>query len=176
MGILKDELGNRYGMLTIVERAENNKNGHARWLCSCDCGKTTVVGGVWLRRGECKSCGCKGWTKLLPGEAAFRSLYAMYKYRGKTGSGWGLSRADFRKITKSNCHYCGASPATVAGKSRDYGTYTYNGVDRIDNLKGYFVDNVVPCCPTCNYAKRETPIDEFYKWVNRVYKYSSKSI
>lgn len=54
-----NEIGNRYGKLVVLERAENNKYGDARWLCQCDCGNTTIVKGVSLRNGHTKSCGCR---------------------------------------------------------------------------------------------------------------------
>ena len=163
MGKLIDEIGNRYGMLVVVSRAKNHEGGQARWVCNCDCGNTSVVHGVWLRRGESKSCGCKAWTKLPIGEDAFRGLHAMYKYRG-----WGLGREKFRELTQMSCHYCGAEPTSVKVGRGNGGNYIYNGIDRIDNTKGYTARNVVPCCPTCNYGKREMSTDEFLEWVERV--------
>ena len=58
MGGLKNEIGNVYGYLTVIERAENTKDGRAQWLCQCKCGNTTVVLGKHLRSGNTKSCGC----------------------------------------------------------------------------------------------------------------------
>lgn len=58
MGKLIDLTGQRFGRLTVVGRAENAKDGHARWLCKCDCGNTTVVGGNDLKKGTSRSCGC----------------------------------------------------------------------------------------------------------------------
>lgn len=55
---LKNEIGNRYGYLTVIERASNDKEGHARWKCKCDCGNETIVLGKHLRSGNTKSCGC----------------------------------------------------------------------------------------------------------------------
>lgn len=55
-------VGKRFGMLTVVERAEYkyNKNGYRRdsWLCNCDCGNEKITTGENLRRGMTKSCGC----------------------------------------------------------------------------------------------------------------------
>lgn len=55
---LKNEIGNVYGYLTVINRAENDKDGRARWLCKCKCGKEVVVRGKSLRNGNTKSCGC----------------------------------------------------------------------------------------------------------------------
>lgn len=58
MATLKNEIGNTYGYLTVIGRAENDKSGRARWLCQCKCGNQTVVLGKSLRNGNTKSCGC----------------------------------------------------------------------------------------------------------------------
>lgn len=54
---LKNEIGNTYGLLTVIERAEN-KDGRAYWKCKCECGKETIVSGKNLRNGNTQSCGC----------------------------------------------------------------------------------------------------------------------
>ncbi len=56
--LLKNEIGNKYGKLTVIERAENNARGLANWICKCECGSKTVVAGNNLRNGLTKSCGC----------------------------------------------------------------------------------------------------------------------
>lgn len=55
---LKNEIGNTYGYLTVIERAENTKEGRAMWKCKCKCGNETIVLGKHLRSGNTKSCGC----------------------------------------------------------------------------------------------------------------------
>lgn len=56
--MIKDLTGLKFGRLTVIERAENDKRGGARWRCKCDCGNETVVAGGKLKRGLTKSCGC----------------------------------------------------------------------------------------------------------------------
>lgn len=55
---LKNEIGNTYGYLTVIERAPNNKDNRAMWKCKCKCGNELVVSGKKLRSGNTKSCGC----------------------------------------------------------------------------------------------------------------------
>lgn len=54
--------GQRFGRLTVIEKAEDyiSPKGHhnTQWLCQCDCGNKTVVTTNRLRSGETKSCGC----------------------------------------------------------------------------------------------------------------------
>lgn len=55
---LKNEIGNKYGILTVIARGPNTSQGRAQWICECECGKQTVVLGKNLRSGNTKSCGC----------------------------------------------------------------------------------------------------------------------
>lgn len=59
MGKFKDLTGQKFGRLTVVERAPN-KGKRTMWFCVCDCiDKTTcVVSGCNLKSGHSKSCGC----------------------------------------------------------------------------------------------------------------------
>lgn len=57
---MKNEIGNLYGKLTVLERAvkpEGRPKG-AYWLCQCECGNQKVVRGADLRAGSVNSCGC----------------------------------------------------------------------------------------------------------------------
>lgn len=57
---LIDRVGQKYGRLLVLSRAENKseKDANARWNCQCDCGKISVVYGQDLQREKVKSCGC----------------------------------------------------------------------------------------------------------------------
>ena len=57
MPSVKNEVGNKYGMLTVIGRYGKCKLG-ATWLCECDCGNTCAAVGVRLRNGTVRSCGC----------------------------------------------------------------------------------------------------------------------
>lgn len=50
--------GQRFGKLTVLERAGSDKRKNVTWKCLCDCGKETVVPAADLRRGHTTSCGC----------------------------------------------------------------------------------------------------------------------
>jgi hypothetical protein len=49
--------GEKYGLLTVLSRAENKK-GKTCWNCICDCGKKVVVRSNNLKSGGVQSCGC----------------------------------------------------------------------------------------------------------------------
>ena len=56
MSRLIDLTGQRFGMLTVLRRAES-RNGKVCWTCRCDCGRTIEVSGNNLNRGHTVSCG-----------------------------------------------------------------------------------------------------------------------
>lgn len=173
---LKNELGNRYGRLVVLKRAgsyryRGTRSVAATWLCQCDCGNTTVVSGSHLRSGRVQSCGCLNAEKSrLPiGEAAFRRLLRSYKGRAKHKNLlWALDDSTFRDLVSQRCYYCGAQPSNVMQDKHFYGAFTYNGLDRINNTRGYEADNVVPCCALCNRAKGTTDHDWFVQWLDNL--------
>lgn len=63
-----EEVGTRYGNLTITKRIENSSAGKIKYLCQCDCGTFCKVVGSDLRGGNQTSCGCvksKGEAKII---------------------------------------------------------------------------------------------------------------
>lgn len=168
-----DETGNRYGRWQVLGRAEST-DGAALWICRCDCGRESVVRGWMLRKGTSKSCGClrvELFTKMasLPvGESALNSVIVNMKGNARRrGYGWNLSREFVREMIAQDCQYCGSKPLQLS-KARN-GNLRYNGLDRVDNSRGYEVDNVVPCCSICNTAKSNMSKADFFAWVTSVY-------
>lgn len=75
MGRMVDESGKRYGRITVVSRSGTTSDGKVAWLCRCDCGNTTEVGGGHLRSGNTTSCGCYG-IELLTKRNTKHGLFA----------------------------------------------------------------------------------------------------
>ena len=55
-----DEVGNTYGLLTVVKHLGKAPSGRAAYLCVCACGKTRTTTGKRLRQGNVYSCTYKG--------------------------------------------------------------------------------------------------------------------
>lgn len=72
--------GQKYGRLTVLERAENDKQGNAQWLCQCICGNKKVIRGKALRTGRTSSCGC------LLSESSKRRMTSLMTKHGMAGS------------------------------------------------------------------------------------------
>jgi len=55
---IKNEVGNRYGRLVVLEEVGRDKYNQVIWNCKCDCGNYKIVRGYSLRKGNTSSCGC----------------------------------------------------------------------------------------------------------------------
>jgi len=170
-----DETGNIHGNLIVLSRGDNS-GSRATWLCQCECGNETTVSGDKLRAGHTKSCGClkRKWKLLPPGIASFRQALSSRKSTAKRrGHEWKLTEKQFRLLTSGACYYCGEEPALEGDKRHQKNeTYIHNGLDRVKNERGYTIENVVPCCRTCNIAKGIMTKDIFVEWNQRVYQNS----
>lgn len=54
----KDLTGQRFGKLVAIRPTKARSNGHIKWECRCDCGKTACISAQDLVRGSTRSCGC----------------------------------------------------------------------------------------------------------------------
>lgn len=76
-----DLTGQRFGRLVVLERAANDKWGHHKWLCRCNCEdrNEVIVAGNSLKSRRTRSCGC-----LLKEWATRRFTTHGHAKRGKT--------------------------------------------------------------------------------------------
>lgn len=171
----KDDLtGRKFGRLTVIKQADTwGVNGISFWVCLCSCGKEHTVARNILIQEVSKSCGClnlelvrnRAKINSLPeGEAGFRHYLAQIKHAAKKRNYvWELKDEEVKELNKQNCFYCGSEPKQkYKAKS---GPYVYNGLDRVDNSKGYNRFNVVPCCGLCNRAKSNMEQSVFESWI-----------
>jgi len=88
-----DLTGQRFGMLTVIERIPGLQEGKVLWRCLCDCGQETRSASSNLRRGASTSCGCVRTKHLGKGTRLYRIWTGMKdrclnpksKYRGRYG-------------------------------------------------------------------------------------------
>jgi hypothetical protein len=175
----------------LVAKEDVGRVGRQRaWRFKCDCGNEPVLPTGAVTYGNTKSCGCyrkeyakTAWknalghrvsNKLAAGEAAFNALYRNYSRHAKDrGLLFELSKDEFRGLVMLGCYYCEAEPSQVSRPAgRGNGSFIYNGIDRMDNLKGYSVGNCVPCCGRCNRAKTDLSYQGFVAWLVRAGKHA----
>ena len=116
----------------------------------------------------CKVCYNKSMRRK-DSHPAFLKHIISYKSNAKSrGLDFDLSNDEFQAISSGDCFYCGMEPEyRTPPKEWQPGGY-WSGVDRVDNSLGYSVENCVPCCRQCNWAKRDLTQEEFYLWTTRV--------
>lgn len=150
MGKLIDLTGQRFGRLTVLERAWTRK-GQLFWRCRCECGAVCDVQGSSLRGGRTRSCGC------LHDELACNRLLEADYYRPEQVANkclhqvWVNMRQRCRNPRNPEFHLYGGRGIDVCAEWKDYFTFErwavasgYGpglSIDRIDNDSGYSPTN-----------------------------------
>jgi hypothetical protein len=141
----------------------------------CACGRNHEVSISKLSCGSTKSCRCSRTADSYvygTGNPLIATVLTTYKHRAKKKNlDFRLDHYAVKKLVTAPCYYCGVIPyrqwnvVTASGK---IDSLACNGIDRVNNDLGYVPSNVVPCCPRCNYAKREMGLQEFAAWAIRL--------
>lgn len=170
--IREQEKGMTYNGCIVLEYHQYNDSRKKPELkCQCHCGNIFVARASHIRVGAVRSCGCL--KRLQLGEACFNRLYSNYQRRAKERNLiWNIGQEEFLELTSRECFYCGLKPSQIihrTKKNKYNGSYTYNGIDRVNNALGYEPNNCVPCCKACNWHKGPTELTTLIEWVTNVY-------
>jgi hypothetical protein len=57
-GLIKNLIGEKFGLLTVIAKAKKRNGTNPVWLCICECGNETEVIQENLLNGHTTSCGC----------------------------------------------------------------------------------------------------------------------
>jgi len=156
--------GNRFGRLIIVKLHSKDRNYNKRWECICDCGKTTVVLADKLKNGNTKSCGCLATevrTALVKKADEERRDYTRNSWTAMLGRCHNPKYPSYPRYGEKGITVCDRWRFGEAGSTgwecffADMGPKpTGHSIDRIDNSKGYYLEN-------CRWA------DKFQQAANR---------
>ena len=149
MSKLKDLTGQKFGRLTVIERAENAQWGGTRWKCHCDCGNLCVIQAGNLSSGSTKSCGC------IKSENAAKLKFSHGMQGTKIYRKWlGMKNRCLNPRVKAFVNYGGRGitiyPAWIndfqafydyVSQLEHFGEEGYT-LDRIDNNGNYEPDNL----------------------------------
>lgn len=149
-----DCVGTRFGKLTVIERAESNKFGKARWRCLCDCGGEVTTTRNQLVSGNTRSCGCLHHKALVE-----RNTKHGHANRGKQSPAYYswcsmLSRCRNENYPKYSIY--GALGVTVCERWLNFENFLADmgerpkgtTLDRIDPFGNYEADNCRWATPT----------------------------
>jgi hypothetical protein len=103
-------------------------------------------------------------------DTTLRELFKDYRKSAKKKNlDFFLSLNMFLTFVNSRCFYCDSDFSNSKGYRQDLTIRVwYNGIDRIDNSKGYIEGNIVTCCWKCNQWKKADSIDDFLSHVRKL--------
>ncbi len=171
--------GKRYKHIVVQNEIRYDDN-RLTYLCKCDCGKELWVRQNALhRKNGCSTrCGAVNpelfnTIKDLDNEKditramAVRTIHNSYK-RGcvKRKLKFELTIEEFGSLIEKPCYYCGLPPSNIEKINKS--VFLYNGIDRVNNGDGYLLNNCVPCCQICNFAKTNMSHDNFIEMAFRI--------
>lgn len=149
----------------------------------CECGNTIITNLYSVEHNTTKSCGClsiqhmrriglSNKRKLNAGVSSGNCVYHQYKNKAKYRNlVFRISKEEFFELTQQTCFYCNDMPSTRYKIKGGNGYFTYNGLDRLINSKGYTKTNVVPCCGLCNFMKAKLDNDTFFAQIRKIAKH-----
>ena len=140
-------IGKRFGRLLVKNEAPINKHEkQVSWSCLCECGNTSVVLGRSLTSGNTKSCGCLRGDKIKErstthGQSRTRLYRKWVEFRARCNN----PKSDSYKYYggKGLSYFKDWDSFDVFYKfAMENGYKEALSIERIDNSKGYFPDNV----------------------------------
>lgn len=159
--------GTQFPYFKVIQKTDKRHGKNVLWECVCECGNTFLAVAGALSKNRIKSCGCKN--KKPNGVSAFNRLYKNYRLGAKKRNIlFLLTKQDVEVLSKHNCYYCHVEPKQIIKSDYNSGDYIYNGIDRIDNTKGYTLDNVVSCCGKCNAMKSIMGAEDFISQCHKI--------
>ncbi len=172
--VLTIVIGARFGRwVVIVDPKQRDSKSKMLCIVQCDCGTVRTVVFANLINGISTSCGCYALEqrRTANGLGMLNNLFSNYARKAKSVQrAFTLTKDQFHVLTQQTCFYCGIAPNRTISKPDIDDSYTYNGIDRVNNDLGYTLDNCVTCCAECNKAKHTMTAQEFIALCNRVTK------
>jgi len=175
-------IGDVFFKLKVIEEPFSKKIGStSRHYTSveCECGNVFTTKCTNLRIGRSKQCSdcsfkkrSENKVKISQHEQVFRRL--ILERCKKNNINIEINLEYFTHIIKQKCHYCNDEPRlTNRFSNRKYinkEDLYINGIDRKDSEIGYTINNCVPCCTSCNYAKHTLNYNEFLEKIHKIHK------
>lgn len=171
--------GMKFGYLTIIgDSSKRDKSRSRHYICQCDCGNVKEINRIALISKDTKSCGC--FNRISKQKEAGRTTWNSIYYTSRRSAGkrnleFLLNIDQLIAVCSQPCFYCGSEPVAKSRykdeKRKTRATIFANGIDRVDNNKGYSIENCVPCCSICNEMKMDRNVNFFIQHIKSIFKF-----
>jgi hypothetical protein len=174
----KDNYEKDMGLVLVGVKYEEERRIIATLICHCGSQFETRFRNI--KNGHTRSCGncLKKWEhapyygKIDKNPSDEKIKKAIRIIRAKTQRDMEISDKDIKEIIFENCHWLGIGPSKLFFTRKGGETPFYiNGIDRIDNDKGYVKNNCVPCSTKANFLKGTFSEKEFLELIKQVYEH-----
>lgn len=160
---VKDMTGQVIGSLVVLSRKKDKNSQLAMWKCKCVCGKTCVACGADLRQGKIKTCGCRKGIESKRNWQGYGEIPKSYwsslnKNAKRRNKHFDLTIEYVYDLFLSQGKKCNLSGVEISFKDKTA------SLDRIDNEKGYIMDNVQWVHKDINRMKQKFSLDCFITW------------
>lgn len=160
--------------------------------CRCNCGNFTNQLPRDLIKKRNVSCGCykaeisSTGKRLAYGEATLNKLFRDYKRGAKSRNlSFYLTIKQFKNFIEKSCYYCNEPPPlknvyldqncsrrpgsiNITKESVSNAWQKSNGIDRINNFRGYSIENCITSCTICNNMKKQLTQIEFLEHIKKI--------
>lgn len=171
----QDLKGHVFGRLTVKEKAEPyvspKGSKKTRWICSCECGGSTIVTSADLKRGDVVSCGC------YKTERTIARMQTHGESNTKLHKIWKAMRKRCNNKNTSDYKYYGGKGVSVCNEWNDFMTFkewsNNNGykdgltIDRIDPNGDYSPSN-------CRWISHKAQCNN--RTTTRLYNYNNETL
>ena len=144
----------------------------------CDCGIYFKVNHSTRLKNEgnfsCRDCYNKSYSEKHDPDWGYKLIIKRIKSDANLADrNFDITIEQFKELCHRDCFYCGSAPSNTSWY-KNKRSFTYSGLDRLDNDLGYNILNVVPCCIICNRAKNSMPIEDFLLWIDKLISHNNK--
>lgn len=146
MGKFIDLTGQKFGRLTVIERAENYVppcgRAQIQWRCKCECGNVCIVSGTHLKSERVYSCGCV--RKSTTSEAAQKRFLTHGKSKDVIYRTWINIKSRCYNTHSKRYKDHGGRGITVCDRWRNSYNAFYEDVSKLPHFRerGYSLDRV----------------------------------
>lgn len=144
MSKLKDLTGKVIGMWKVIERAQNDSKGRARWKCGCIfCGSERIAAGYTLKNRKhqkCQNCSVKTHGQSRKGK--YHRIYiAWNSMKSRVKSNNKKTRKYYKDKGITICKEWEENFVKFLEWALENGYEDHLTLDRIDGNKGYYPEN-----------------------------------